>query len=121
MTVGQRSLSTPVGITAFLTSLFKAVESSPRAALVYTLAVGKDGKGVDAYSDENQFVAEKMAEAESVSARKATLLNPTEDDETVEVLRRRLFGRIDRTRAAEVIAAYSNLWSHNQAALASEA
>ena len=30
-----------------------------------------------------------MAEAESVSARKATLLNPTEDDETVQVLRRR--------------------------------
>jgi hypothetical protein len=37
-------------LTAFLTSLFKAVESSPRAALVYTLAVGKDGKGSDAYS-----------------------------------------------------------------------
>jgi hypothetical protein len=36
-----------------------------------------------------------MAEAESVSARKATLLNPTEDDETVQILRRRLFDRID--------------------------
>jgi len=31
-------------LTAFLTSLFKAVESSPRAALVYTLAIGKQGR-----------------------------------------------------------------------------
>jgi predicted AAA+ superfamily ATPase len=68
-------------LTAFLTSLFKAVESSPMATLVYTLAVGKDGKASDAYSDENQFIADRMAEAESVSARKATLLNPTADDE----------------------------------------
>ncbi len=108
-------------LTAFLTSLFKAVESSPNAALVYTLAVGKDGKGVDAYSDENQFVAEKMAEAESVSARKATLLNPTEDDETVEVLRRRLFGRIDKAAAKQVIEAYGALWSRNAANLAPDA
>ncbi len=108
-------------LTAFLTSLFKAVESSPRAALVYTLAIGKDGKGQDAYSDENQFVADKMAEAESVSARKATLLNPTEDDETVEVLRRRLFARIDGARAAEVVRAYGELWRRNAGALAPEA
>ena len=76
-------------LTAFLTSLFKAVESTPNAALVYTLAIGKDGRATDAYSAENQFVADHMAEIESVSARKATLLNPTEEDETVQVLRRR--------------------------------
>ena len=29
-------------LTAFLTSLFKAVEGTPRAALVYTLAIGKE-------------------------------------------------------------------------------
>ena len=78
-------------LTAFLTSLFKAVESSPNTAVVYTLAIGKDGRATDAYSTENQFVADQMAEIESVSARKATLLNPTEADETVQVLRRRLF------------------------------
>ena len=93
-------------LTAFLTSLFKAVESSPRATLVYTLAVGKDGKAGDAYSDENQFIADRMAEAESVSARKATLLNPTADDETVQVLRRRLFERIDDAGAAAIIDQY---------------
>jgi hypothetical protein len=112
-------------LTAFLTSLFKAVESSPWAALVYTLAIGKDGKAGDAYSDENQFIADRMAEAESVSARKATLLNPTEDDETVQVLRRRLFERIDEAAAAEVIEgdeqSYRSLWHRNREALAPEA
>ena len=49
-------------LTAFLTSLFKAVESTPNAALVYTLAIGKDGRATDAYSTENQFVADRMAE-----------------------------------------------------------
>ena len=50
-------------LTAFLTSLFKAVEAAPNAALVYTLAIGKDGRATDAYSDENQFIADRMAEA----------------------------------------------------------
>jgi hypothetical protein len=108
-------------LTAFLTSLFKAIESSPRATLVYTLAVGKDGKAGDAYSDENQFIADRMAEAESVSARKATLLNPTEDDETVQVLRRRLFERIDDAGAATVIDDYQKLWRDHRDSLSHEA
>lgn len=108
-------------LTAFLTSLFKAVESAPQAALVYTLAVGKDGRAGDAYSQENQFVADRMAEAESVSARKATLLNPTEDDETIKVLVRRLFANVDHDRAPEVIGAYRDLWSRNREALSLEA
>ena len=108
-------------LTAFLTSLFKAVESSPSATLVYTLAVGKDGKAGDAYSDENQFIADRMAEAESVSARKATLLNPTADDETVQVLRRRLFERIDDAGAAAVIEQYQKLWRDHRDSLSHEA
>jgi hypothetical protein len=98
-------------LTAFLTGLFKAVESTPNAVLVYTLAVGRDRKAQDAYTQENQFLAEKMAEAESVSARKATLLNPTEDDETVLVLRRRLFDSIDEDIATQAVDAYRALWS----------
>ena len=90
-------------LTAFLTSLFKAVESAPNAVLVYTLAIGKDGRATDAYNEENQFIADHMAEAESVSARKATLLNPTEEDETVQVLLRRLFESVDTTKSPTVI------------------
>ena len=105
-------------LTAFLTSLFKAVEGAPNAALVYTLAIGKDGRANDAYSQENQFIADCMGEAESVSARKATLLNPTEVDETAQVLLRRLFEQIDETRVERVVEAYGALWAANRESLA---
>ena len=108
-------------LTAFLTSLFKAVEGAPNAALVYTLAIGKDGRAADAYSEENQFIADRMAEAESVSARKATLLDPTGEDETIQVLRRRLFEEIDRTKAPAVVDAYRRLWTAHGASLSAEA
>ncbi len=97
-------------LTAFLTSLFKAVEGAPNAALVYTLAIGRDGRAVDAYSQENQFIADRVAEAESVSARKATLPNPTDADEYPLVLRRRLFQHIDAAVADETVSAYCDLW-----------
>ncbi len=108
-------------LTAFLTALFKAVESAPDAVLVYTLAVGKDGTSADAYREENLFIADKMAEAESVSARKATLLNPTEEDETVQVLRRRLFGSIDESAARDAADAYRKLWNDHRDSLPANA
>ena len=108
-------------MTAFLTSLFKAVEGAPNAVLVYTLAIGKGGRAVDAYTEENQFIADQMAEAESVSARKATLLNPTEEDETVQVLRRRLFESIDGTRIPSVVDTYRSLWVANRKFLSGDA
>ncbi len=101
-------------MTAFMTSLFKAVEGTKNACVVFTLAIGRDGKATDAYSPENLFVAEMLAELESVAARKATLLDPTAADETAQVLRRRLFKYIDDARVPEVVAAYQELWSHNR-------
>jgi hypothetical protein len=97
-------------LTPFLTGLFKAVESSPRVVLVFTLAIGRAGTATDAYAEENEFLAEKLAEAESVAARKATLLEPTAEDEAAAVLRRRLFASIDDAAAAEVVDAYEGLW-----------
>lgn len=97
-------------LTAFLTSLFKAVESASNAALVYTLAIGGDGRAVDAYSHENQFIADRVAEAESVSARKATLLNPTTADEYPLVLRRRLFKSVAEDGVESAVTAYRELW-----------
>ena len=108
-------------LTAFLTSLFKAVEGTSRAALVYTLAIGKEGRAVDAYSAENQFIADRMAEAESVSARKATLLNPTEEDETAQVLRRRLFESSTMAPRGEAVTAYQAVWSAKRDAIADDA
>lgn len=113
--LGAKDLKNAGGqVTAFLTALFKAVESTPNAVLVYTLAIGKGGQATDAYSAENQFIADAMAEAESVSARKAALLDPTEEDETVKVLRRRLFSHIDESKAAQVVESYRQLWDHNR-------
>ena len=62
---------------AFIHDLFKAVASTPQVALVYTLAIGKDDQGNDAYKDENERAAAAMAEAESVAVRSTTPLNPT--------------------------------------------
>jgi len=108
-------------LTAFLTSLFKAIESTPNAVLVYTLAVGKDGKAADAYGAENQFIAQQTAELESVSARKATILNPTEDDETVQVLKRRLFQSVGLDGAQSVVQSYLSLWQSNRESLPANA
>jgi len=52
---------------------------------VYTLAVGSDDVGKDAYKEENERAAAAMAEAEKVAARSSTNLNPTEEDETANV------------------------------------
>lgn len=108
-------------LTAFLKALLTAIESTPQAAIVYTLAVRSDGKGIDAFAEENEFLAGAMSELESVSGRKATNLNPTKDDETAKVIRRRLFASIDDSRAAEVINAYRELWTNHRDALSEEA
>lgn len=104
-------------LLAFMTSLMKAVESLPQVALVFTLAVGRDGKAGDAYSRETQDIAAFFAEAESVAARKATVIDPTEDDETVKVVCRRLFSRIDTTKATQIVATYKALWDANRDSL----
>jgi len=104
-------------LLAFMTSLMKAVESLPKVALVFTLAVGRDGKATDAYSRETQDISGFFAEAESVAARKATVIDPTEDDETVKVVCRRLFTRVDEAKAKRVVAAYKALWDASRESL----
>ncbi len=108
-------------LSPFLKGLFKAVESTPDCAVVFTLALGKEGKTKDAHADDALFVADRMAEAASVAARKATLLNPTEDDETVHVIRRRLFKSVDEVLAAPIIEAYHSIWFANKEKMAPEA
>ena len=100
--------------TAFLHALFKAVETAPNVALVFTLAVGKDSEAKDAYREEHERALASLAEAEMVASRKATQLNPTEEDETADVLRRRLFDEVDRSAADAVVAAYADVWNRNQ-------
>ncbi len=103
--------------TAFLQALIKAVESAPNAALVLTLAVGKDSQARDAYREEHERAMVSLAEAEAVASRKATQMNPTEEDETADVLRRRLFDDVDMTAAVTVCDGYAQTWNNNRASL----
>ena len=106
---------------AFIHALIKAVASTPRVALVCTLAVRADDKEAkDAYKAEQQIAMQAFDEAESVLSRKATQINPTEEDETVDVLRRRLFERVDTEAACEVIAAYADVWDRNKEGLSTD-
>src|SRR5580658_10805202 len=91
---------------AFVHDLFEAVASTPQVALVYTLAIGKDDQAKDAYKEENERAAAAMAEAESVAVRSTTPLNPTEEDETPNVLRARLFETVDLVAAKTLADAY---------------
>ncbi len=103
--------------TAFIGALIKAVETSPNAALVLTLAVGKDGKGGDAYQEENELALKIFEEAAAVNARKSTQLDPTHDDETAQVLRVRLFESVEPAGAAAAYDAYKQVWEKNPATL----
>ncbi|BEU20012.1 DUF499 domain-containing protein [Paraburkholderia sp. 22B1P] len=96
-------------LSAFLKALFTAVESRPRAAIVFTLAVRSDGKATDAFARENEEISRIVSELESVSGRKATILNPTSDDETAAVLKRRLFERVDAP--GDVVDGYCQIWT----------
>ena len=62
-----------------------------------------------------------MSEAESVAVRSTTPLNPTEEVETPNVLRARLFETVDLGAAQSVIAAYSQVWNANREALPADA
>lgn len=104
-------------LTPFLTDLIKAVQSAPNAVLVFTLALGRGGQAVDAYGEENQRIDRIFAELQSVTGRQVTALTPTSEDETVQVLCRRLFEFIDRSRVGEVVRAYQDLWSRHAEAL----
>ncbi len=108
-------------LTAFMSSLSSAVEGSANACVVYTLAIGKDHEAIDAYMDEHNEIAEAWDEMFKTSARKATPLNPTEEDETVHVLRRRLFESVDEARIGEVVDAYAELWRRSRESLSGEA
>ncbi len=98
-------------LTSFLEALLSAVQAARDAALVFTLALRSDGGSRDAFSEEDRRLGLAFDELTSVSGRKATNLNPTRDDETAALLRRRLFSRIDPDAAHRAAVAYGELWT----------
>ena len=108
--------------SAFTQSLLKAVAATPQVALVFTLAIRADDKEArDAYREEQQLAMAAFEEAESVAGRKSTQLNPTSEDETVHVLKRRLFEDVDDAKAQQVIEEYRDLWVRNEQSLHEDA
>jgi hypothetical protein len=108
--------------SAFLQALIKAVTSTPRAALVCTLAVREDDKQAkDAYKEEHRVALEAFNEALSIGSRALMQIDPTEEDEMVDVLRRRLFDSIDDDGAKANIDGYIALWERNRDQLNAEA
>ena len=108
--------------TAFVHALFKAVSATPQVSLVATLAVRSDDKAAkDAYKAEQQIAMMAFEEVESVVGRKATQINPTEENETVAVLRRRLFEDVRVDDATNVIDDYISLWDRNKDTLHADA
>jgi hypothetical protein len=108
--------------TAFLHALIKAVSTTPKAALVATLAVRtRDQEAADAYKAEHQSALIAFEEALSIGARKFLQIDPTAEDETTEVLRRRLFEKVDMAGAEATLNAYFALWDQNKGMLSSDA
>ena len=108
-------------LAPFLKGLMAAIDARPDACLVLSLAVGRSGKAIDAFVQENEYVANALQEAESVSARKVLVLNPTHEDETAAVLSRRLFQEVDRAKAAAAIDAFMRVWEAQKAHLPEDA
>jgi hypothetical protein len=108
--------------SAFIQSLIKAVSATPQVALVFTLAVkAEDKEAKDAYKVEHGIALKAFEEAEQIVSRKSTQLNPTEEDETVDVLRRRLFEHVDLKGAETVVASYFAGWDRNKESMPPEA
>lgn len=107
---------------AFMQALIKAVASTPQTALVCTLAVrASDEEAKDAYKTEHHLAVTAFAEAESIVSRKLLQLDPTEEDETIDVLRRRLFEEVNIKGAEKVVDEYKNLWDKNKDSLSPDA
>ncbi|MDM8543814.1 DUF499 domain-containing protein [Desulfococcaceae bacterium HSG9] len=108
--------------TAFIQALIKAVTSAPKVALVCTLAIGaKDQQASDAYKAENLRAVQVFDEALKIAARKLLQIDPTEEDETVNILHRRLFETVDLNAAQNVTAAYFDIWDRNKDFLSPDA
>ena len=104
-------------LAPFLKALIAAVDARPDACLVISLAVGRGGRATDAFVEENEYAARAFGEAESVTARKVIVLNPTADDETASVLTRRLFAQVDASKAAAAVDGYASIWEAQKAHL----
>lgn len=76
--------------------------SHANLVVVYTLA-----ESTDAYATETGAVVEQVRESRVISARQERVITPTSETEIAEILKRRLFRKIDSAAACEIAEDYS--------------
>jgi hypothetical protein len=94
--------------TVFLQTLSSIAAQRPQTAVLLTLPTEKDANARFT-GDLKQHVAEALEtihEAEDAAIRKASSLTPTQSTERGAVLARRLFARVDQSKARQVAEAY---------------
>lgn len=98
---------------SFLFNLFSAAAQVPTARVIITLATERDAFGretsqVEKVLDESSVSAR---ETQSVMSRYREILVPAADDEIAEILRRRLFSRIEQSGADEAAEEYERFYA----------
>ena len=92
--------------TAFLMSLLEFAASKEHCLVVLTLA-----GPTDAFAVETAQLGARLSEALSVTSRQERVLTPTDENEISSIVTHRLFKRIDRAAAKDVVAAYSQYYA----------
>lgn len=85
-------------IPAFLKTLFEHAMSTPNLVVIITLATAHD-----AFSEETATV---QGEIDSVVGRQHGMVQPAENTDIAEIIKRRLFASVDGAAAAETAAEY---------------
>jgi len=90
---------------AFLMSLLEFASSKEHCLVVLTLA-----GDADAFGKETAYLRQTLIEALQISARQERVITPTAETEISAIVTHRLFKRVDRQAALEVIAAYQQYY-----------
>ncbi|RMD61393.1 ATP-binding protein, partial [Candidatus Parcubacteria bacterium] len=104
---------------AFLMALLEFAASRANVVVVLTLAASDD-----AFGRETDHLRQQLDEAHRVSARQEMVITPTGETELAAIVTHRLFERIDRERARQVLEAYGRqykIWDRQRVILPARA
>ena len=103
-------------LPAFLKNLSELASGSPNLVVIITLATRADAYGKETNELEDLLnelggtFATTLADAESVLARTQSIVKPADDSEIAEILKRRLFVRIDPDSSRAAGDAYASYY-----------
>lgn len=103
-------------VPVFLKNLFEYAGSHTNVVVVLTLATRSDAFGretsdiEDLLSESEEAFQTAMVDTKSALARTESIIRPAEDNEIAQILKTRLFKRIDPAAAAAAAASYRRLY-----------